>query len=91
MSNLSQKEEAVLIALMSGEYAEPLGELAWRVEANPAEVGKVLDGLVEQDILRAEVSYHQSDLGEVDYLFAFTQQAQEVYCELLDKYRLKDS
>lgn len=82
---MNSKEYSVLYALMSGENAEPVSELARRVEANPVDVAVVLDGLVEQDILRPEVSYHASDIGEIDYMFSFSDHAQSVYQKILDE------
>ena len=84
-NDLNSKEEAVLLALMSGEDAEPLPELARRVEQNPADVALVIDGLVEQDILMPFESYHASDIGEIDYMFSFSEHAQAIYDGLLKK------
>lgn len=82
---MTSKEYAVLYALMSGKNAEPINELARRAEANPADVGEVVDGLCAQGILEPFVSYHASDLGEIDYMFADTAQAQAVYQRILDE------
>lgn len=84
-SRLSSQEYAVLYALMSGANAESVGELARRVEANPADVGVVLDGLVEQGILMSDVSYHASELGEIDYMFSSSDHAQDIYQQILDE------
>lgn len=87
MSDLNSREYAVLYALMSGENAEPVNELARRVETNPAEVGVVLDGLVEQHILQSTVSFHEgtSEFGEIVYLFPDNDHAQEVYAQILEE------
>lgn len=82
---MNSKEYAVLYALMSGENAEPVNELAMRVEASPADVGAVLDGLCEQGILMSDISFHASDVGEIDYMFAFGDHAQAVYQRILDE------
>lgn len=82
---LNSKEYAVLYALMSGENAEPVNELARRVESSPADVCIVLDGLVAQGILMSDVFYHNSDLGEIDYMFSFSDHAQSIYQQILDE------
>lgn len=81
---MNSKEYAVLYALMSGENAEPVNELARRVEANPADVGDVLDGLVQQGILEADTFYHNSEIGEIDYMFGRSDLAQDTYQQILD-------
>ena len=82
---MNNKEYTVLYALMSGENAEPINELARRVESNPADVGEVVDALCAQGILEPFVSYHASDLGEIDYMFAGNEHAQAVYQRILDE------
>lgn len=72
MDGLNAQEYAVLYALMQSEDAAPLAELSRRVEVRPADVGNVLDGLLNQDILECDTCYHEQfgELGEIVYPFA---------------------
>jgi len=79
MRIISQAEYALLCSLMSEPDAASLQELAQRMETSPDQVGFLLDGLVGQEILEADASYHNSAIGEMVYGFSDKEHAQELF------------
>lgn len=76
---MGEKIKLIIAALVASEDAMSLAEYVEATTLSIVEVAEGLDLLVGLRIFEADASYHNSDIGEMVYMFADNANAQAIY------------